>query len=61
MGHPAPVRRGYSVGCPDLPGGWSQGETESEARENIASTIEEYLAAVAELKADSESSSSGSQ
>jgi predicted RNase H-like HicB family nuclease len=43
---------GFSVGCPDLPGCWSQGETELEARENIASAIEEYLAAVAELKAD---------
>ena len=43
---------GYCVSCPDLPGCHSQGETEQEARENIASAIEEYLAAVADMKAD---------
>jgi len=26
---------GYAVGCPDLPGCWSQGNTEEEALENI--------------------------
>jgi predicted RNase H-like HicB family nuclease len=37
---------GYSVSCPGLPGCWSQGETESEAIENIGDAIQEYLAAV---------------
>ena len=37
---------GYSVSCPGLPGCWSQGETESEAIENIRDAIQEFLAAV---------------
>lgn len=37
---------GYSVSCPGLPGCWSQGETESEALENIGVAIQEYLDAV---------------
>lgn len=40
---------GYSVSCPGLPGGWSQGATEPEALENIQDAIREYLAAAAEL------------
>jgi len=43
---------GFSVACPGLPGCWSQGETESEALENIKSAIEEYLAAVNEISKD---------
>ena len=43
---------GFSVSCPGLPGCWSQGETESEALENIKSAIEEYLAAVNEISKD---------
>ncbi len=39
---------GYSVSCPNLPGCWSQGNTEQEAIENIRDAIQEYLAAVAE-------------
>jgi predicted RNase H-like HicB family nuclease len=39
---------GYSVSCPVLPGCWSQGETESEAIDNIRFAIIEYLAAVNE-------------
>ena len=39
---------GYSVGCPGLPGCWSQGATEEEALDNIRIAIEEYLAAVRE-------------
>jgi predicted RNase H-like HicB family nuclease len=34
---------GYSVGCPSLPGCWSQGRTREEALENIRSAIQEYL------------------
>jgi len=39
---------GYSVHCPGLPGCWSQGETETEALENIKDAIAEYLAAVSQ-------------
>lgn len=42
------TEEGYSVSCPGLPGCWSQGETETEALENIQDAIREYLAAVAE-------------
>ncbi len=40
---------GVAVWCPGLPGGWSQGETEQEALENIRDAIQEYLEALAEL------------
>src|SRR2546429_7827 len=40
---------GFSVSCPGLPGCWSQGQTESEALENIQDAIREYLAAIDEL------------
>ena len=37
---------GYAVGCPALPGCWSQGETEEEeALDNIRIAIHEYLLA----------------
>jgi len=39
---------GYSVYCPGLPGCWSQGDSESEAIENIKDAIQEYLAAVSD-------------
>lgn len=39
---------GYAVGCPALPGCWSQGETEQEALDNIRIAIQEYLAALNE-------------
>jgi predicted RNase H-like HicB family nuclease len=39
---------GYSVSCPNLPGCWSQGNTEQEAIENIKDVIHEYLAAISE-------------
>jgi len=37
---------GYAVGCPALPGCWSQGATESEALQNIREAIQDYLAAI---------------
>jgi len=37
---------GYAVGCPALPGCWSQGATEKEALQNIREAIQDYLAAV---------------
>jgi predicted RNase H-like HicB family nuclease len=40
------TEEGFSVGCPGLPGCWSQGATEQEALENIQAAIQEYLAAV---------------
>jgi predicted RNase H-like HicB family nuclease len=40
---------GYSVSCPGLPGCFSQGETEEEARANIRLAIGEYLEAAKEL------------
>jgi predicted RNase H-like HicB family nuclease len=41
---------GYAVGCPELPGCWSQGETETEALANIKDAIKEYLEVEAEMK-----------
>jgi len=40
---------GFAVGCPELPGCWSQGATEEEALENIKAAIIDYLAAVDEV------------
>ena len=45
---------GYSVHCPGLPGCWSQGDTETEAIENIKDAVKEYLAAVYESFKDSD-------
>lgn len=39
---------GYAVSCPELPGCWSQGATEEEARENIRIAIRDYLAVAEE-------------
>lgn len=36
---------GVAVGCPVLPGCWSQGDTEEEAIEQIQIAIREYLEA----------------
>ena len=40
---------GFAVSVPGLPGCHSQGETEAEARENIADAIRAYLSVVNEL------------
>jgi predicted RNase H-like HicB family nuclease len=45
---------GYSVSVPGLPGCCSQGITETEALENIAEAIREYLEVAAELAAEAE-------
>ncbi|MGC8638592.1 MAG: type II toxin-antitoxin system HicB family antitoxin [Isosphaeraceae bacterium] len=45
---------GYSVSVPGLPGCCSQGATETEALENIADAIREYLEVAAELAAEAE-------
>ena len=37
---------GVAVGCPVLPGCWSQGDTEEEAIEQIQIAIREYLEAL---------------
>jgi predicted RNase H-like HicB family nuclease len=34
---------GYAVGCPALPGCWSQGKTREEARRNIREAIRLWL------------------
>jgi predicted RNase H-like HicB family nuclease len=36
---------GYAVGCPELPGCWSQGATREEALQNIRDAIRDWLAA----------------
>ena len=40
---------GYAVGCPELPGCWSQGGTEEQALTNIKDAISEYLLAQEEI------------
>ena len=40
---------GFAVSVPGLPGCHSQGSTEQEALDNIATAIAEYLEVVAEL------------
>lgn len=40
---------GVAASVPGLPGCWSQGETETEALDNIRSAITEYLEAVNDL------------
>lgn len=45
---------GYAVGCPVLPGCWSQGKTETEALSNIRDAIGEYLTALKDLTREEE-------
>ena len=41
---------GYAVGCPAIPGCWSQGEAREEALANIQDAIREVLAVKQELE-----------
>ena len=43
---------GIAISCPGLPGCWSQGDTESEAMENIKDAIQEYLATIDDMTSD---------
>lgn len=47
------TEEGFAVSVPGLPGCFSQGITESEALENIADAIREYLYAVDVLSQNS--------
>jgi predicted RNase H-like HicB family nuclease len=44
---------GYSVSCPELPGCWSQGDTEAEALANMQIAIQEYVDAAEEIGSQS--------
>jgi len=49
-----PSDEGFAVGCPALPGCWSQGETEEEALENIREAIKDWLIVAQENLLDEE-------
>lgn len=38
-----PSEEGFAVGCPALPGCWSQGKTQTEALANIREAIQLWL------------------
>ena len=40
---------GYSINCPALPGCWSEGQSETEALENIQDAIRLYLETIDDL------------
>jgi len=46
------TEEGFAVGCPALPGCWSQGATRDEALENIRNAISEVLEVKHELEAE---------
>ena len=45
---------GYAIWCTNLPGCWSQGDTEAEAIENIKEAIQDYLETIEDLNKDAE-------
>ncbi len=45
---------GYAIWCPNLPGCWSQGQTQQEALDNIKEAIIDYLVVREELNQDVE-------
>jgi predicted RNase H-like HicB family nuclease len=49
-----PSDEGFAVCAPNLPGCWSQGLTEEEAKANIADAIREYLGTEIEPKEGAE-------
>lgn len=44
------TEEGFTVGCPELPGCWSEGRTEEEALENIKDAIREYVLAQRDIE-----------
>ncbi|HWY70715.1 MAG TPA: type II toxin-antitoxin system HicB family antitoxin [Terriglobales bacterium] len=48
------TEEGVAIGCPGLPGCWSQGATEQEALENIKIAIKEYLEVAKEIAEEGE-------
>jgi len=46
------TEEGFAVGCPSLPGCWSQGATRDEALENIRDAISEVLEVKRQLEAE---------
>jgi predicted RNase H-like HicB family nuclease len=46
------TEEGFAVGCPALPGCWSQGATREEALANIREAIREVLDVKLELEAE---------
>jgi predicted RNase H-like HicB family nuclease len=46
------TEEGFAVGCPALPGCWSQGATREEALENIRIAIEEVLEVKHQLESE---------
>jgi predicted RNase H-like HicB family nuclease len=54
-----PSEEGWAASCPALPGCFSQGDTEAEARANITIAIREWLDTATELAHAEEASECG--
>jgi predicted RNase H-like HicB family nuclease len=48
------TEEGFAIWVPGLPGCWSQGNTETEALENVKDAIEAYLRTVEQLTENQE-------
>jgi predicted RNase H-like HicB family nuclease len=48
------TEEGYSVSCPGLPGCWSQGDSETEALDNIRSAIQEYVQGASQMNGNAD-------